>query len=45
MKSRRRIAFLKARDRANIVFQLGPSEQEMATSDMGFKGQFAMQKS
>jgi hypothetical protein len=45
MKSRRLIAFPQAEDHTNTGCQLKPSEQEMATSDMGFKDQFAMQKS
>jgi hypothetical protein len=44
MKSRRRIASSKARDHAKFGRQLRPSEQEIVTSEMGFKGQFAMQK-
>jgi hypothetical protein len=44
MKLRRRIAFPDAQDHAKCGFQLRPSEQEKATSEMGFNGQFALQK-
>jgi hypothetical protein len=44
MKSRRRIAFPQAQGPANLGFQLGPSEQEKATSEMGFQGQLRCEK-
>jgi len=34
----------KAQDYANLGFQLGPSKQEIVTSEMGFSCQFALQK-
>jgi hypothetical protein len=43
MKSRRRIAFPKRGTTPIIGCQLRPSDQEIATSDTEFKGQFALQ--
>jgi hypothetical protein len=45
MKSRRRIAFPKLGTTLHLGFQLRPSKQEFATSDMGRNGQFALRKS
>src|SRR5262245_17133058 len=45
MKSRRRIAFAQARDQAKFSFQLRTSDQETATSGMGHRLGFALQKS
>jgi hypothetical protein len=45
MKSRRRMVFPKAQDHAKFGRQFRPSEQEMTTNEIGFKGQFAQQQS
>jgi hypothetical protein len=44
IKSRRRIAFLRLGTMPKLAFQLRPSKQEFATSDMGRNGLFAPQK-
>ena len=44
MNSRRRIAFPKAQDHAKFGLQFRRSIQEIATGEIGFKEQFALQK-
>jgi len=44
MNSRRRIAFPKAQDYAKFGLQFRRSNQEFATSGIGFNRQFALQK-
>jgi hypothetical protein len=44
MKSRRRIAFSKAQDHANVGFNCSRSNQEIATSGIGAIGRFAQQQ-
>jgi hypothetical protein len=45
MKLRRRIAFYRAQDHVKFGLQCRRSNQEIATGEMGFEGQFAQQQS
>jgi len=45
MKSRRRIAFPKPKDRVNVALQHSRSNQEIATDGIGIIDHFAQQQS